>query len=158
MTFNEDDIIDALTLANVFGEVRQEVLKKLQVLAKEKEEERLANKVPRQSKTYNVVLKGLPEGVDTEALVAAVYVMPESEDSATLFDKIRAAAVDSNLKKKTKKASIKTFSDTMTLKGRFQKDRNFKIITKEWSPVHILKPGQDENFITTQAAKTEDFS
>lgn len=158
--FTEDDIIDCLNLSGITGEPRQTLLKKLQMIAKEKEEERLANKPIRRKNAHVVVLKGVPEGVDTKDIVASVYTMPEDQDAATLLDRIRAAAVDSNIanSNKKKKNLLKTFTDTLLLKAKFAKAREFKPLVREWVRTLVVTSSQDDNFITTQAVKTEDFS
>lgn len=155
--FDHDDLINIFNLSGVTGEIRKEALRVADMLAKEKEEEKSANKVPRRKNQHVIVIRTSVPITDDD-VTASVYTMPEDDDAATLLDRVRAASVDSNLKKKAKKAGIKTFTDSLTLKAKFAKDRNFKGLVKEWSRVIVITPEQDDKFLMPSLVEKEDFS
>lgn len=143
--FTEEDLLSILNLADITGDQKKEALRVARVLMEEKKNEKDLGKAPRRKNQYVVVLKG-PENLDEMEIVASVFTCPEEEDPNTLFDSIRAAAVDSNCARKKKKMALKKFSDViLLLKAKFQKPRNFKILTKEWCRTLVLK--NDESFI-----------
>ena len=152
-----DDVISAITLAGVEGEQRTLLMEKINMFVKEQEEERLAAKVPKRKNQHVVVIKTSVPITDDD-VVASVYTMPEDDDAATLLDRIRAASVDSNLKKKAKKAGIKTFTDSLSLKAKFAKERDFKGLVKQFGRVIVITPEKDAEFLGFKIAKDEDFS
>ncbi len=152
-----DEIINSLNLAGITGEPRQVFLEKLKTLAAENSSERQ----PRKKSEVVVVLK-TREGLilTDEDVTASVYSMPEGEDAATLLDSIRAASVDSNIVNETKKkpTKISTFTETLALlKPRYQKDRKFKGLTKQWSRCLVITPEQDAKFVKPKVKETESF-
>jgi hypothetical protein len=152
-----DDIVSAANLAGLAGEQRTLFMEKINMLAKEKEEDRLASKVPKRKNEHFIVIKG--ENVNPDLLQGAVFTMPEGSDPALLLDAIRAATVDQNIQKKNKKkANIQTFSDALTVKAKHQKERGYKGLTKEFCRIIAITPEQDKTFISTKIAKEEDFS
>ncbi len=145
--FDHDDLINIFNLSGVTGETRKEALRVAEMLAKEKEEEKLLNRQPKKPKgDFVVVLKSpgeIPDGT-----VASVFVIPNGDDPATLLDSIRSATVTSNLQQKKKKNVLGKFSDILFhLKNKFLKNSNIKRLTKEWCQVLTINPEQDENFI-----------
>ena len=153
-----DEIINGLNLAGITGEPRKLFLEKLKTLALENSSERQ----PRKKSEVVVVLK-TREGLTLtdDDVTASVYSIPEGEDAATLLDRVRAASVDSNLVNggKKKPTKIRTFTETLALlKPRYQKDRNFKGMTKQWSRCVVITPEQDNSFINTKIKDKEDFS
>jgi hypothetical protein len=157
MTLSIDDIVSAITLANITGESRSLLMEKINMLAKEKQDEKEANKVPKRKNEHFIVIKG--ENVNPDLLQGAVFTMPEGSDPALLLDAIRAATVDQNIQKKNKKkANIQTFSDALTVKAKHQKERGYKGLTKEFCRIIAITPEQDKTFISIKLAKEEDFS
>jgi hypothetical protein len=143
--FTEDDLLSILNLADITGDQKKEALRVARVLMEEKKSEKEAGKAPRRKNQYIVVLKGPDELKDME-IVSSVFSCPEDQDPATLFDSIRAATVDSNCMRKKKKMELRKFSDIiLLLKAKFQKPRNFKILTKEWCRTLVLD--RDDAFI-----------
>ena len=143
--FTEDDLLSILNLAEITGDQKKEALRVARVLMDEKKSEKEAGKAPRRKNQYIVVLKG-PEELKEMEIVASVFTCPEDKDAATLFNSIREAAVDSNCMRKKKKMELRKFSDIiLLLKAKFQKPRNFKILTKEWCRTLILD--HDDSFI-----------
>jgi len=152
--YTEDDIVDALSLVQVPTEFRQNILETLKRLKSKEDKE---PKVKKPKGEYLVVLKSPGEIPDNT--VASVFLVPQETDPATLLDSVRAAAVDFNIsRKKGKMPFVKFFDILFSLKPKFQKARQFKIITREPLAVIVLKPGEEENFITTKVADKEDFS
>ncbi len=152
-----DAVISAATLT-LEGEVRTLFIAKVNEMAKAEEEDRLANKAPKQPKgEYVVVLKS--PGAIPDNTVASVFVIPNGDDPNTLLNSIRSATVTSNINQKKKTNVLKTFSEILfNLKPKWMKP-SFKRMTKEWVQVITLAPGEDEDFISLKVVeKKEDFS
>ena len=144
--FTEDDLLSILNLAEITGDQKKEALRVARMLMEEKKNEKEAGKAPRRKNQYVVVLKGSEELKQME-VVASVFTCPEDQDASTLFNSIREATVDSNCMRKKKKMELRKFSDIILfLKSKFQKPRNFKILTKEWCRTLVLE--NDESFIS----------
>ncbi len=152
-----DEVTNAANLAGITGETRTIFMEKLKMFAAEGASERQ----PRKKNEVVVVVK-TREGLTLtdEDITASVYAITEGEDAATLLDKIRAASVDSNIINggKKKPTLIGTFTETLALlKPRYQKDRKFKGMTKQWSRCLILTPEQDAKFVKPKVKDTENF-
>lgn len=147
--FDHDDLINIFNLSGVTGETRKEALRVADMLAKEKEEEKLANKLPKKPKgEYVIVLKSPGEIPDNT--VAAVFMIPNGEDPSLLLDSIRSATVTSNESQKKAKNKLSSFTDILfNLKPKFFKPN--KRFTKEWLSVQVITPEQDDKFINSPA-------
>ena len=154
-----DDVINAANLINLDRESKQLLVKKLEKLMQEQKDEK--DPKAKKSKQQLVVILKSPHPINEMDVVASVVSIGEDEDPNTVFDTLKACAVDFNISiaGKKKKDKITTFSNIVNfLRPKFLRPRQIKVLNKDWSRCLVLKPGQDENFITTQAAKTEDFS
>lgn len=156
MKIDIDSVISAATLT-LEGETRTLFIEKLNQMAKEEEEEKLANKQPKKPKGEFVVILKSP-GEIPDNTVAAVFVIPNGDDPNTLLNSIRSATVTSNISQKKKSSILKTFTEILfNLKPKWMKPA-FKRMTKEWVQTITLAPGEDEAFIITKIAEKEDFS
>lgn len=150
MTFNQDDLIDILNLAQITGDQRKEFLRVAKMLEDEKRKEKESDpKVAKSKGQYVVVLK-TATAIDASDIAASVFNILEDEDPNTIFDKLRSAAVDSNVSKKTKKKNLlTTFSDVLEfLKPKFAKAHDVKVITKEMVWCLNITPEMDGSFIS----------
>ena len=158
MAFNQDDLIDILNLAQLPDDQRKEVLRIAKMLEDEKKKERENEpKVPKVKGQYVVVLK-TASPLDTSDIAASVFVIPDEEDPTTVFDRLRTAAVDSNVAKKTKKKNLlTTFTDVLEfLKPKFAKGQDMKVLTKEMVWCHNITSEMDEKFIPIPKGEKED--
>jgi molybdopterin converting factor small subunit len=107
------------------------IIKDLEQVAQEEQEEKEANKLP-QKKWQHVVFANDPEnkiGTETEVWVV---VYEEGTDAGTVLQKLRDAGQQQNETAKRKKSRLTTLGEVFQgVKTKFLKDKKIKIKTKE---------------------------
>lgn len=142
-----DEIINIINVVPVDKESRSEILKRINDLEKEKKEERENSKVPKPKKEAAVIIKCFKEGITSEDLVAAVFMVDEGTDMATVVPSLISAATDFNVQRKKKKPILTLTEILQMLKPRFFKNYKLKRITQEWCQTIVISDEQDKSLI-----------
>lgn len=134
-----DILISTLHLVDIDPNLRKDIISKYEELSLEEKNEKSTERRKKGKKQYVVTLKSEKDISDIE-IVAAVWQIGENDDPAMLIDKIRTAAVDSNLAARKKKFLITSFSDCISfLKPKWLKNQGVKRLSRDWERTVVVK-------------------
>jgi hypothetical protein len=130
-----EEVESALRAQNVDMKVVNSVLTQLNEVIEEEKENR--GTTPKQKNEFLIILSDPNKELVGKDFVGYVVQMKQGDDAATVLDKIKAAAHDTNAAKKRKKTMLKTMADAFYgIKRSFLKPKNILIKTK--TPVRVL--------------------
>jgi len=136
MAINIDELNDLLTQAGIELEKRKLVLKEAEELEQEKKDEKAANKGPKATKEFVVIIRGEPELKDK--IQQAWIVQRKAEaDNSCLVNEIKEVAREFNVGQKRQKRVVNAFRDVFRyVKRSFWKPKDIMVKTKE--PVQVV--------------------
>lgn len=123
MSLKIEDIEICLAETSLEPPQRNEVINVLVKTEEQKKEERSLKKAQKKKKELLIISSG--------PLLGSVWQVPEGLDPLILVDNVRSAAIDFNLSCKKKANQVTNFEEALTIKPKFFKNYNIKLVSKK---------------------------